>query len=61
MGLMLTPCGKIPMPAGVMGTAQGVTESPVKPNWMAAIDSCRGRYAALSAHFSADWRALSGP
>ena len=61
MGLMLTPCGKIPIDVSVMGTVQGVTESPAKPNWMVAIDSCRGRSAALSDQFSAVQRASSGP
>ena len=31
--------GKIPTPRGVMGMAQGATERPVKPNWMAAMVS----------------------
>ena len=61
MGLMLTPCGKIPIAVGVMGTAQGVMESPVNPNWMAAIDSCRVKPAALLDSLSAVHMASLGP
>ena len=61
MGLMLTPCGKIPIAVGVMGTAQGVMESPVNPNWMAAIDSYRVKSAALLKYSSAVHMASSGP
>lgn len=42
MGLMLTPLRTILIAVGVMGTAQAVTERPVKPNWIAPIDSCTG-------------------
>ena len=32
-------CGNTPTPRGVMGIAQGATDRPVKPNWMAAMVS----------------------